>query len=46
MEFFFEPRGIAVVGATPNPSKGGNAILKNLITGYRGVICPVNPKYS
>ncbi len=45
MEFFFEPRGIAVVGATPNPSKGGNAILKNLITGYRGVICPVNPKY-
>lgn len=46
MDFFFNPKGIAVVGATPNPSKGGNAILKNLITGFRGVICPVNPKYE
>ena len=36
MDFFFEPRGIAVIGATPNPLKGGNAILKNLLLGYRG----------
>jgi acetate---CoA ligase (ADP-forming) len=45
MEFFFNPQGIAVVGATPNPLKGGNAILKNLLLGYRGRIFPVNPKY-
>ena len=46
MDFFFNPRGIAVVGATPNPLKGGNAILKNLLLGYRGEIYPVNPKYA
>jgi len=28
MDFFFKPQGIAVIGATPNPFKGGNAILK------------------
>jgi len=36
MDFFFNPRGVAVVGATPNPLKGGNAILKNTLFGYRG----------
>ena len=46
MDFFFNPQAIAVVGATPNPYKGGFAILKNLITGYRGRICPVNPRYD
>ncbi len=45
MDFFFSPEGVAVVGATPNPLKGGNAILKNLLHGYRGAIFPVNPKY-
>jgi len=45
MDFFFDPRGIAVIGATPNPLKGGNAILKNILFGYRGGIYPVNPKY-
>jgi acyl-CoA synthetase (NDP forming) len=45
MDFFFEPRGVAVIGATPNPLKGGNAILKNLLFGYRGGIYPVNPRY-
>ena len=46
MDFFFNPEGIAVVGATPNPLKGGNAILKNLLTGYKGNIYPVNPRYQ
>lgn len=45
MEFFFNPQGIAVVGATPNPLKGGNALLKNILFGYRGRIYPINPKY-
>ncbi|MRR39155.1 CoA-binding protein, partial [bacterium] len=46
MEFFFRPRGVAVVGATPNQKKGGNSILRNLILGYRGRVYPVNPGYK
>lgn len=46
MECFFRPRGVAVVGATPNPKKGGNAIVRNLMLGYRGKVFPVNPKYK
>ena len=46
MNFFFNPDGVAVVGATPNPLKGGYAIFKNLATGYRGNIYPVNPGYK
>lgn len=46
MDFFFNPEGIAIVGATPNPLKGGNAILKNLKAGFRGGIYPVNPRYD
>ncbi|MFP4347570.1 MAG: acetate--CoA ligase family protein [Desulfococcaceae bacterium] len=45
MDFFFEPRGIALVGATGTPTKGGYAILKNLMTGFDGGIYPVNPRY-
>lgn len=46
MDFFFNPDGIAVVGATPNPLKGGNMILKNVLTGYTGNIYPINPRYQ
>jgi len=46
MDFFFNPKGIAVIGATPNPLKGGYNILKNIVTGYKGGIYPVNPKYN
>jgi acetate---CoA ligase (ADP-forming) len=46
MDFFFKPRGIAVIGATNNPLKGGYNILKNITTGYKGGIYPVNPKYK
>ena len=46
MNFFFTPRGVAVIGATPNPLKGGNAILKNLLLGFKGGIYPVNPRYE
>jgi acetate---CoA ligase (ADP-forming) len=43
MDFFFNPKAIAVVGATPNPFKGGCSILKNLMAGYGGRIYPINP---
>lgn len=46
MEFFFYPRGIALVGATPNQKKGGYAIFSNLIKGFTGAIHPVNPSYN
>jgi acetyltransferase len=46
MEFFFRPRGIAVVGATASKGKGGNLIVLNLKKGYFGPVYPVNPGYD
>lgn len=45
MDFFFHPKGIALIGASGNPKKGGYAIFKNLATGFTGGIYPVNPRY-
>ena len=45
MKFFFHPKGIAVIGATPGKGKGGNLIVSNLKKSYPGRIYPVNPKY-
>lgn len=42
----FEPRSIAVVGATAKP-KAGNRFLKTIINcGYEGKLYPVNPDYN
>ena len=42
---FFEPKSVAVVGATPNPVKINYRILQNLVDmGFQGKIYPVNPK--
>ncbi len=46
MECFFNPKGIALVGATANPDKGGYAILNNIKAGFKGGLYPVNPRYS
>ena len=46
MDFFFEPKGVAVVGATPEPYSGGLHLLTNLTLGYKGPIYPINPKYD
>lgn len=43
LDFFFRPRSVAVVGATPNPAKGGYAIIANLLEGFPGKVWPVNP---
>ncbi|MFH0888673.1 MAG: acetate--CoA ligase family protein [Planctomycetota bacterium] len=41
----FQPSSIAVIGASHQPGKLGNATLKNIITsGYKGKIYPVNNK--
>jgi acetyltransferase len=46
MEYFFKPRGIAVIGASANPAKGGHFILNNVVKGFNGGVYPVNPGYS
>lgn len=46
MQCFFDPKGIALIGASGNEMKGGNRILKNLVMGFKGGIYPVNPAYE
>ncbi|MDJ1423689.1 MAG: CoA-binding protein [Candidatus Methanoperedens sp.] len=40
----FEPESIAVIGASSNEMKWGGRILKNILSGFRGPVYPVNPK--
>lgn len=43
---FFNPKSIAVVGASSDPEKGGHALLANLME-YPGCkLFPVNPRYK
>ncbi len=47
LEAFFEPKSVAVIGASGNPTKLGHAVLKNLIEGgfaQQGNVYPINPK--
>lgn len=45
LQALFEPRSVAVVGASGSPGKVGHSIVKNLVeAGYQGTIWPVNPK--
>jgi acetyl coenzyme A synthetase (ADP forming)-like protein len=45
MKNFFEPLGVAVVGASQKPGKLGHEVLKNIIdAGYEGKLFPINPK--
>jgi acetyltransferase len=44
---FFNPRSVAVIGASTNPEKLGYAVLDNLVSGgyiNEGAVFPVNPK--
>jgi len=42
---FFDPAGVAVIGASRDPEKLGYAVVHNLIqNGYKGKIYPVNPR--
>ncbi|MGD8856221.1 MAG: CoA-binding protein, partial [Chloroflexota bacterium] len=42
---FFNPRGIAVIGASSTPGKLGYGVVRNLIDyGYQGPVYPVNPR--
>ena len=44
---FFAPNGVAVIGASRDPTKISYGVMRNLIDperGYRGPIYPINPK--
>ena len=44
LEAFSNPRGVAVVGASPSPGKLGYAVLQNVLQyGYKGSVYPINP---
>jgi acetyltransferase len=44
LEYFFNPRRVAVIGASEDKSSIGYAIFKNLLgKGFRGSVYPVNP---
>ncbi len=45
LDSILRPQSVAIVGASDDPEKHGNRLLKNLIAGgYGGRIYPVNPK--
>jgi len=45
IKYLFEPRAVAVIGASENPAKIGYRIVENIVnSGYGGKICPINPK--
>jgi len=44
LEAFFNPKSIAVIGASREPRKVGHRILRNILDyGFKGEIYPVNP---
>ncbi len=45
MEAFFEPRGVAVIGASTTPGKIGHEVLRSIVeSSYSGNVYAVNPK--
>jgi len=45
MKSLFEPRAIAVIGASANPGKIGYRVVENILrSGYQGHLIPINPK--
>lgn len=44
LDNFFNPKSIAIIGASRTPGKVGHDILKNIIQyGYDGTVYPINP---
>jgi acetyltransferase len=44
MQQFFEPRSVAIIGASTKPGKVGHDILRNMLTsGFGGEVHPINP---
>jgi len=46
LDVFFNPKSVAVVGATPKPGKVGRVIFENFKNKFKGKLIAVNPKYK
>lgn len=46
LDVFFNPRSVAIVGASPREGSISRAILENMMKRFKGQIFPVNPKYD
>ncbi|GFP24520.1 hypothetical protein HKBW3S09_01987, partial [Candidatus Hakubella thermalkaliphila] len=47
LNHFFNPKSIAVIGASRTPGKVGYDILENILQyGYQGAVYPINPSAS
>ena len=47
LDRMFEPRTVAIVGASQRPGRIGTTVLANMAeSGFAGALWPVNPKYS
>src|SRR3982751_6404715 len=44
LEAIFAPQSVAIVGASPDPSKLGHRVLRNIVdNGYAGRVFPIHP---
>lgn len=44
IDYFFDPRSVAVIGVSRNPKKVGHVIFRNFVEGkFKGKLYPVNP---
>src|ERR1035437_4400879 len=47
LKYIFEPKSVAVIGASVTTGTVGNAIFSNILqSNFRGPVYPVNPKYD
>jgi acetyl coenzyme A synthetase (ADP forming)-like protein len=45
IDYFFNPGGVALIGASANPGKLSHGVLQNMTQfGYKGAVYPVNPR--
>jgi len=45
ISYFFDPKSIAIIGASSKPGKVGHNVLKNIVESkYKGKLYPINPK--
>jgi acyl-CoA synthetase (NDP forming) len=45
IKYLFEPRSIAIIGASSDKGKIGHSVVSNAVkNGYKGKIFPINPK--
>ncbi|PLC68190.1 CoA-binding protein [Vulcanisaeta sp. EB80] len=46
LDLLFNPRSVAIIGATPRENSVGGVITKNLLTKFKGKVYLVNPRYD